>query len=350
MSVFAKKRIMKENQFFISICIPSYNRPSGLKRLLESIDSKEHINDIQIVICEDNAPKRIEIKAVVDEYLTDSPYAVKYVENHVNYGHGKNWRECSTQADGEYLIYMGDDDVFIPEALDTFIDWVKGHNDLGYILRAYRSTNPKGRIEYFKYYGRDIFYEPGEKPFTDFFLKSVFMSGYTIKREYAIQYTEDHLDSTLYFQLYLMGEVCMNYSSAYCNIPIAEFVGDGVSYFGTNDIEKDLFTPGVNAAGSLTSFFNYFKITKYFDQKYGINSTDIIKMELSKYSSYPTMCLYRGYGVKQYITSCRELRRIGLDCSKYFNLYYIGLLIFGTNICNGIVRLIKKILGKRLQL
>ena len=339
-----------ENQFFISICIPSYNRPSGLKRLLESIDSKQHINDIQILICEDFAPKRLEIRSVVDEYTKNSPLQVKYVENLINFGHGKNWRECSNQADGEFLIYMGDDDVFIPEALDPYIDWVKDHKELGYILRAYRSIDPKGRIEYFKYYGKDVFYEPGEKAYTDFYLKSVFMSGYTIKREYTNQFTEDCLDSTLYFQLYLMGEVCLQYPSAYCNIPIAQFVGDGVSYFGTNDIEKDLFVPGENAAGSLTCFFNYFKITKYFDEKYGFKSTDTIRMELSKYSSYSTMSLYRGYGIKQYKASCLELRKIGLDSSKYFNLYYIGLLIFGANFCNGLIRVIKKILGRRLQL
>lgn len=339
-----------DNQFFISICIPSYNRPLGLKRLLESIDSNKHINDIQILICEDHAPKRLEIRGVVDEYIRNNPFHVKYIENSINLGHGKNWRECSNQADGEFLIYMGDDDVFVPEALDKYIDWVKDHKELGYILRAYRSIDQKGRVEDFRYYGHDVFHKPGEKAYTDFFLKSVFMSGYTIKRDYAIQYTEDKLDSTLYFQIYLMGEVCLNYSSAYCNIPIAQMIGDGVSYFGTNDSEKDLFTPGINYAGNLKCFFNYFKITEYFDQKYGFNSTDTIRMELSKYSSFSTMTLYRRYGIKQFVASTNELRKIGIDCSKYFNLYYIALLIFGVDFCNGLVRVIKKILGRRMQL
>ena len=190
-----------ENNFFISICIPSYNRPSGLKRLLESIDSKKHINDIQILICEDDAPKRLEVRSVVNEYKKNSSYQVKYIENQINLGHGANWRQCSSQADGEFLIYIGDDDDFIPEALDPFIDWVKGHRELGYILRAYRSIDPKGKIEYFKYYSKDTFFEPGIKAYTEFFLKSMLMSGYTIKREYANMFTEASLDSTLYFQM-----------------------------------------------------------------------------------------------------------------------------------------------------
>lgn len=350
MSVFAKKRIMKENQFFISICIPSYNRPSGLKRLLESIDSKEHVNDIQIVICEDNAPKRIEIKAVVDGYLTDSPYAVKYVENHVNYGHGKNWRECSTQADGEFLIYMGDDDDFIPGALDPFINWIKDHSELGYILRAYRGIDQNGKIENHKYYRQDMFFEPGEKAYTELFFKSVFMSGFTIKKDYVTEYTEDCLDSTLYFQLYLQAEVCLKYPSGYCNIPIAQFIGDGVSFFGTNEAEKSFFTPGKRIDFLYENIDNHFKVTRYIDEKYNLNSTSKIKIEWSKYSSYPTMLKQRFLGIKQLKNAAKELRLLGLDGSKYFNVYYVGLFLFGAKFCAFLVKAIKKVYGSRLKL
>lgn len=339
-----------ENKFLVSICIPSYNRPSGLKRLLESIDSSKYIRHIQVLVCEDNAPKRAEVRTVVNEFEAISPFVVKYVENPVNLGHGKNWRECSIQADGEFLIYMGDDDVFVPKALDLYLDWVKEHRTLGYILRSYRSINQQGRIEDFRYYSKDVFYEPGQEAFIDFFLKSVFMSGYTIKREYALKYTEDCLDSTLYFQIYLMGEVCLKYPSAYCNIPIAQMIGDGVSYFGTNESEKDLFKPGINYAGDLKCFYNHFKITKYFDDKYGFNSTARIRMELSKYSSYSTMSLYRGYGIRQYLVSCNELRKIGINESMYFNLYFFALLFFGTDLCNLVIRSIKKLMGRRLHL
>jgi abequosyltransferase len=339
-----------ENEFFISICIPSYNRPSGLQRLLKSIDSTRHVNDLQIVICEDNAPKRSEVRGVVDEYKKESPYQVKYIENPVNFGHGKNWRQCSNQADGEFLIYMGDDDDFIPGALDPFIDWVKEHRENGYILRAYRILLTNDKTEYFKYYSNDTFFEPGEKAYTEFFLKSMLMSGYTVRREYANQFTEDCLDSTLYFQMYLEAEVCLKYPSAYCNIPIAQYIGDGVSYFGTNVVEKAHYTPGVNNVANLKCFANVAKITKYIDDKYGLNSTDIIKIHESKYSSFSTMIVYRHYGIKQYIASCKELRKIGLDCTPYFNIYYISILLFGANLNLFLVRMIKKIIGRRLHL
>jgi len=31
----------------------------------------------------------------------------------------------------------------------------------------------------------------------------------------------------------------LKYPSAYCNIPISQYIGDGISYFGNNDVEKE---------------------------------------------------------------------------------------------------------------
>ena len=63
---------------FLSICIPSYNRPQTLLRLLRTIDTKA--KDVQIVICEDKAPKRLEVRAAVEEFKKETSYDVKYIE------------------------------------------------------------------------------------------------------------------------------------------------------------------------------------------------------------------------------------------------------------------------------
>ena len=55
----------------LSICIPSYNRPDELLRLLTSIDAKDD-NNIEIVIREDCSPKREEIRNVVNTYASRS--------------------------------------------------------------------------------------------------------------------------------------------------------------------------------------------------------------------------------------------------------------------------------------
>lgn len=72
-----------DKKIFISICIPSYNRPEDLKRLLESVDSKN--DNVEIVIREDKAPLRQEVRRVVDDFKRTTKYKVTYIENEINY-------------------------------------------------------------------------------------------------------------------------------------------------------------------------------------------------------------------------------------------------------------------------
>lgn len=341
---------MEHNSFFLTLCIPSYNRPEGLKRCLESIDVVKNKDVIQVLICEDKAPKRKEVREVVLEYKANSPYSVKYVENEVNLGHGKNWRQCAHQAEGEYLMYMGDDDMFAPGGLDPFIDWLLNHRYLGYVCRAYQMLNPDGRIDYFKYYNKDKFFEPGVDAYVSLFMKSNLMSGYTIKREYTYEFEDSSVDYTLFYQMYLMGEICLRYPSAYCNIPVAQYVGDGISYFGSSESEKAYYKPGQNAATELSNNEKFFVVTELIDKKNGIVSTPLVKKQWSTYSSYATMLKYRSMNIAELRQCKKTLISMGLNDSKYFMFYYYALLILGPSICQNMVRIIKKIHGGRPEL
>lgn len=336
------------NNFLISICIPSYNRPKELDRLLNSIDNTNKLL-IQIVICEDKAPKRKDVRVVVENFKTETSYSVKYVENVENLGHGANFRECIKKADGEFIVFMGDDDMFIPEMLDEYCIFLKQNKHCGYILRSSRQLLNNGKYEYFRYFSKNRFFQPGLDAYTQLFLKSVFMSGFTIKRSLVKDINIDSLDDTLLFQLYLLAEVCLHYPSAYCNTPIVQGIGDGVSYFGTNEKEKDLYTPGKMVTNNLNFINGFLKITTYIDNKYKLKSTEIIKIEMSKYS-FPLMSMERSFGKKHFKEHCRKLKKMGLGSTLHFNLYYFGLLIFGEKFCKHIILLIKKILKRRIKL
>jgi len=332
---------------FISICIPSYNRPKELNRLLKSIDTI-HKDEVEIVICEDNAPKRVEVRTIVEQFKKETTYNVKYIENSENYGHGKNMRECIYHSDGEYIIYMGDDDMFIPENFDKFYDFAFKHRDCGYFLRSYSSISNNHR-EDFKYFNDDRIFEPGFETYVLFFGKSIAMSGYTIKKEYTKNFMIKDLDKTLLFQVYLMAEVCLKYKSAYFNTPIANVVGSDTSYFGTSKSEKGYYTPGIPVNESDYYAASYLEVTRYMDNKYGFDSTTLILKDLSKYCFYGLADL-RQYGVKRYNQRATALKSLGLDCTIYFKVYYLSLLFFGKMPCIYVIRLLKKAKGRRLQL
>ena len=133
----------------ISICIPSYNRPKEIRRLLESIDC--NLNDIEIVICEDNSPQRLEIRNEINKFSLKTNYDIKYFENETNLGYDSNLRNLINKSKGEYVIFMGDDDRFFPNTLDKYISFVKANKSASYILRSYYAEHPNGRLELFKY-------------------------------------------------------------------------------------------------------------------------------------------------------------------------------------------------------
>jgi len=175
-------------QFIVSVCIPAYNRPDELKRLLESIDAdKEHI---EIVVCEDKSPKRDEIIAAVESFAKGSEYDVKLFLNETNFGYDKNIRELVKCATGGFIIYMGDDDVFVPHALDKLIGFLSTHRQLGYVLKSHYFYHEDGKIEPFKYYSSTTMFDAGFNTYIELFRKSVFISGFTINREFASKHLE----------------------------------------------------------------------------------------------------------------------------------------------------------------
>lgn len=337
-------------QFLISICIPSFNRPVELRRLLGSIDSS-HTKLIQVVICEDKSPKREEIRKVVNELQKNTHYPLKYIENKENLGFDKNLRELIKNSDGEYILFMGDDDMFIPEALDKYIEFLKLHRDSGYILRSYRNIYKNESIEYFRYYNSHKRFDAGINTYIELFDKSVFISGFCIKKEYTIPFMTDKLDGSLLFQLYLLAEICIRYPSAYCDIPLTQAIeGNSVPMFGSSEREKGLYTPGtITIENSINFLKKYFEVIEYIDKNNGISSMNIIRKNMSKYS-YPSISIQWKKGRKEYKRYVRELRKIGLDKSIYFEIYNLGLWIFGKRFCDQVIRFIKRTLGRRPNL
>lgn len=337
-------------QPLISICILSYNRPHTLDRLLQSVDANEH-EEVEIVVCEDKSPKREEVKNVVDTYKKNSPFSVVYCENEKNLGFDGNVRECIKRSSGSWVVFMGDDDAFIPGALQKLISFIRIHDELGYILRSYRMVYENGPTELFRYYSGNIFFDPGERSYFELFRKSVFISGFTIKRELAMPHLIDIFDGTLLFQLYLVAEVLLKYPSAYFDEPLTEQYERELSpFFGNSEAEKKLYTPGtVTVENSINFMTGFSKITEYVDKKYNLKSTAFIKKDISKYS-YPILSIQRERGIKVFLSYVGKLNKLGFNVTPYYYIYVLSLVLFGKKFCDGAIKLIKSVLGRTPKL
>lgn len=333
---------------FVSICIPSYNRPGELVRLLGSINTACK-NDVEIVICEDKSPRRNEIIQHVNNFKKTSELEIRLNLNETNLGYDANLRHVIDMAHGQFIIFMGDDDVFYTENLPKFIEFLKTHPDLGYILKNHTLIHKNKEKEEYRYYPNDTFFRKGLDGYLSLFRKSGFISGFCIQREFVSSIQTNIFDGCLIYQLYLLAELTLNHPSAYCSIPLV--IQDenlrGEPLFGTSEIEKDLYKPGeITVESSLRFIDGHFKITEYIDKKYNLDSTKELKKNFSKYS-FPILSFQRGRGRKIFKYYTHELiKRVQINQTFYFYIYYYSLLLFGKKFCDQSIVVIKRVLGR----
>ncbi|PWT26240.1 glycosyltransferase family 2 protein [Butyrivibrio fibrisolvens] len=336
----------------LSICIPSYNRPEDLRRLLESIDSTKYAKEIEVIIQEDKAPRRLEVRETVEDFkINGNPngYAIHYYENEENCGYDKNLRTLPKRATGEYVMYMGDDDIYVPEALDKYIDQLKKEKP-GYILRRYRTIHKDVNVEEYRYSKGNVFFEPGEDAYVELFRRSLFISGFTFRREFFNDYDCDTFDGTLLFQLYIQATICLKEKSAYFDIPITQQLEGGIPFFGKSESEKGLYTSGKNTVeGSLNFMKQVIFMSQELDKMLGVNCSDRIIETYSKYS-YGFLLEHRDDGVKEYRRYSEGLKALGFACTYYYYVYYYMLLLLGKKGSAQIIMLMKRFLGKTPRL
>lgn len=333
---------------YLTICILSYNRPNELKRLLESINNAKCLN-IEILISEDFSPKRKEIRQIVEEFKKISKFDLNYHENPTNYGYDKNLRLTASIAKGKWIMFMGDDDIVISSNLNKYIDFLKQHEDCGYILRRYIHEK-NGQIEHFRYDNRNINFNKGKDSYIELFRRSVFISGFTFMKNCFNDFYTSDLDGTLLFQLYIQACCCIEYPSAYCDIIITKSFEEGIPFFGMSNTEKNLYTSGSNTIENSINFLKQvFKVCRKIDNKYHFDSSNDIIKTYSKYS-FGYLYEHRDKGIKLFNKYAKEIKNIGLGNSIYFYIYYFMLLIFGKNISKQIIVIIKKILGRTPKL
>lgn len=343
------------NKKLISICIPTYNRPAQLKRMLESIDTTK-VEDIDIVISENSSPKQVETREVVEEYKKTHPYEVHYFENERNLGYDKNIRAVVARATGRFCVFFSDDDMAMPGALDKYIEFIREHQDVGYILRSYRGyTDPDEKHwQDFRYYATDKEFPAGRDSAIELFNKSVFLSGFTIRQEYAKEYVTDALDGSLLYQMYLLLQVCRRYPSAYSRILVSKSVPDekNIHYFGTGDGEEG-YKDGAAMTGDNTINFIrwYVKFFNYVEDEFKDGTGEALLMDFSN-MIYPVMAtqLRTNPSKKAFKQFCAKLFDAGIIKTTKSCLYYYALLIMGVRPCDLVIKIIKSVLGRRPKL
>ncbi len=174
----------------LSICIPTFNRSSFLKRNLYVIASLIGSKDIEIVICDDgsidNTPE------VISEFKKDNPnlrVIDKRFKKTVSFD--RNVLEMVKIANGNFCWLLGDDDVPVRRSLEKILSVISKHPNLSLIHLNYsRFDNLLKKVTAKKMVNgirKDILF----KKYEDFYFKPIKNSYFKFLGTHTITMSSD---------------------------------------------------------------------------------------------------------------------------------------------------------------
>lgn len=331
----------------ISVCIPAYNRAALLPVLLDSIVSQASVH-FEIVICEDASPERERIRQVAEQYSNVYPGRISYYENTVNLGYDGNLRRLIELARGEYVLFMGNDDLLAEGALAAVATAVRTYSNVGVVLRSYDSfvDDPGRPVQTFRYFDSECFFPAGAKAIVTFFRRCVFISGMVVRRESAHNHATNRFDGTLLYQQHLVGQILASENGVYLPQILSHHRLGGTPDFGNSAVEQGRFVPREQTPESSVYFMRgMLQIAADLDQTLRMPLFMPILRDIGNYA-YPILSIQAGGTRRALLRYARDLAALGLWRIPLFHIYMFGLLILGRRNCDLLITVIKKRLGR----
>lgn len=330
----------------ISVCIPAYNRAHVLPELLDSIVQQEDA-DFEIVIAEDCSRERQAIGETVGHYQARFPGLIRYHENDENLGFDGNLRRLFELAQGEYCLFMGNDDLLCPGALSVVTSAVRRYPNVGAIMRSYAVfEGPSDNItQEFRYFPDERFFPAGKDSIVTFFRRMVVIPGIVLHRPTALQCETDKYDGTLLYQLYVVGNILAKKNGVFLPQILTLYRAGGSPDFGNSPSEREMFIPGEQTPESSVHFMRgALRIAQGVQESTGLPVFNPILQDLSNYS-YGFVAIQRRRGWRVYLGYCVDLARLGFGKHPLFYVYVLGLLLLGDRRATALIAWIKRRLG-----
>ena len=108
----------------VSIIIATYRRESELTRALNSVEKLNYSN-YEVILVDDNDDNIWNgiVQKIVEKFRdTNKNISVKYIANHPNLGSARTRNVGIDLADGEYICFLDDDDIYLPERVENQLE------------------------------------------------------------------------------------------------------------------------------------------------------------------------------------------------------------------------------------
>lgn len=315
-----------------SIGIPAYGRVEEYKELLNSILNMDPLPN-EVIVCEDFSSERKELEEVSKAYNTkfhNKNIIFKYIENETNLGYDANIRKLISLSNFEYTILIGNDDLFVNDAIQTLSNFCIKNPTLNVISRSFiRFDNdinvPLGIS---KILNIDSVIDSKMSP--KFIFRSCgFIGGLVVKTSWANNLATNIYDTTLYYQIFLGACAYCETGIGYITTPTVGGRSGNPPLFGLSEKDSDVHVPGsYSAKGRAKMWQGVLTIVQDVEKKYNKNLLKDTKKELDVRQAFHIFEMNVGVKTKELKELKNELEKIGLFTHitpKTF--YYINTIL-----------------------
>jgi glycosyltransferase involved in cell wall biosynthesis len=136
----------------VSVCIPAYNQPTFVERLLESIVNQRFSN-FEVIVTDDSTNDSVE--KIVHRYKKAAD--ISYSRNLQCLGSPRNWNEGLKRARGKWIKLMHHDDWFSSgTSLEKFFEAAESDDRVPFVFSASNACNQRGQTEFTHWPSPDI--------------------------------------------------------------------------------------------------------------------------------------------------------------------------------------------------
>ncbi|MEG4271228.1 MULTISPECIES: glycosyltransferase [unclassified Microcoleus] len=114
----------------VSICIPTYNGEAFIAETIKSALAQTYPN-IELIISDDGSTDRT--IAIAQSFQSETSVDFRIIL-HRNYGLSQNWNFCISQAKGQYIKFLFQDDLLAPECIDKMVALAQKHPEIGMVF------------------------------------------------------------------------------------------------------------------------------------------------------------------------------------------------------------------------
>lgn len=303
---------------FFSICIPAFNRSRFLRELLDSIRSQS-FTDYEVVIAEDLSPERDDIINITNVYSDLLPLRV--ILNVENLGYDKNLRQLIKNANGRFILFLGNDDILAEDALEIASSYLLINRNVTCVIRDYAVFRGSlSNIEYVVRYFAETTVFSGKERFARGVRRFGVLSGLIFDREIAKKTLTDIYDGALYYQTYL-GIECLKRGSLLYISSLLTYSRDDVTPDFGNSGNESFYTPGLYTSKARYQMIS--GVTGIYKSSLIVENEEIVSDVERDYATYilPFFKDQINSGFNNYFWLWKSVGQLGYR--RYFRYHFI---------------------------